>query len=156
MNENKAVDLKNIKQGDRVLISRDFASWAQNEWGTVGYERGGVGPKVYMDNLNLFQALDYSDGGNRGAKCYYAADKEILRHIPANKVAMHEGRPVNVEDHGQPNPLAKVIADLTDTHRYLQQVTGKTFEAAIHGFELEVSGDYNSHSVTLRFVEKGK
>lgn len=153
MTNTKAVDVSKIKQGDRVLISKGFASWAQNEWGTVGYERGNIGTKVYMDNLNLSQALAYSDGGNDGAKCYYAADEEILQHIPAAKVAMHEGRPVNVEDHGQPNPLT-VHDDIQATLDFLHATTHRKWKATTKDVCLELDGTTTyAGSITISFTE---
>lgn len=155
MTNTSGVDVSKIEVGDRVGIrSSDFDDNFEH-WGVVIGFRETINIHVRMDEPELPGAQGFG-GYDDIEPCFFAVRHEITSHIPAAKVAMHEGRPTNVEDHGQPNPLAKVIADLTETHRYLQQVTGKTFEAAIQGFELEVSGDYNSHSVTLRFVEKGK
>lgn len=154
-NTNKyGIDTDLIETGDRILISDNELSESL-EWATMVRNDKDSFAYVRLDDCNLPKATYFSDEGAL-EPCYLMYTARITQHIPAAKVAMHEGRPVNVEDHGQPNPLAKVIADLTETHRYLQQVTGKTFEASIEGLALKVTGSYTDNSVTIRFTEKGE
>lgn len=151
---NNKYSKENVQIGDRVLVSGSGLEEG-NHWGEVIQYQSQGGVMVVMDDGMVSGGEDYDSLDGR--KCYYAYWSEVHDHIPANKVAMHEGKPVNVRDHGQlTNPLQKVIEDLTATHRYLEQVTGKKYVAQLKGFDLESGNGYDSNEVTIKFKMEEK
>lgn len=152
---NNKYSKENVQIGDRVLVSGCGEEHTEKHWGTVNEHYLDEGTHVLMDDGMLLCARDYT--AESGVRCYYAWWSEVHDRIPADKLAMHEGKPIDVRDHGQlTNPLQKVIEDLTATHRYLEQVTGKKYVAQLKGFDLESGNGYDSNEVTIKFKMEEK
>lgn len=148
------IDTDLIETGDRILISDNELSESL-EWATmVRNDKDGFA-YVRLDDCNLPKATYFSDEGAL-EPCYLMYTAHITRHIPVDEVL--PGRLDIFPDVATelPEPLAKIIAHLTETHHYLQMVTGKTFEASIEGLALRVTGSYTDNSVTIAFTEKGE
>lgn len=156
MTNKNAVDTSIIKQGDRVLVSGGTCDWPEPQWGTVGYELGEGGPKVYLDNPRVEDGKAYFDMGNNKALCYYAWDDEIIEHIPANKAVLPEPTREEIASNNVPKPLT-AHDDIQATLDFLQATTGKSWEARSEGVQIDTSGakPYGGEMM-IRFVEKGK
>lgn len=154
MNMNQhGIDTDLIETGDRVLISKDENDWEKDEWGTVAHDFGLGGPKVYMDDSELEESEAFSDPGNGNKLCYYAYHNEIIQHIPANKVSMHEGKPVNVEDHAEPKPLT-AHDDIQATLDFLHATTKRKWKATTKDVRLDIGGTTTyAGTMTIAFTE---
>lgn len=154
MNNTRAVDVSKIKQGDRILVG-GTSNWPKPEWGTVGYQMGIYGPKVYMDNLNLEDATGYTDSDNASAPCYYAEYSEIIEHIPASKEVLPEPTREEIANHNMPAPAPlDVHDDIRATLDYLNATTQRKWKATTKEVSLEVDGTTSyAGSMTISFQE---
>lgn len=150
---NNKYSKENVRIGDRVLVSGCGEELSAQYWGTVlAHHPEGNGIQVLMDNIALTCATHYKT--EVGEDCYYAwwSDIKDIKYPDAPDYLGWLQKPET-----QPtNPLQKVIEDLTATHRYLEQVTGKKYVAQLKGFDLESENGYDSNMVTVQFVVEEK
>lgn len=149
---NNKYSKENVSIGDRVLVSGDELSEGSH-WGEVIQFQSSGGVLVAMDDKSILGAEHYESEDRR--KCYYAYWEEVHDLVKPlvedDRLSVAEGQ-LNISS----NPLQKVIDDLTATHLYLEQVTGKKYSAQLKGFDLDSDNSWDSNMVTIKFVMEEK
>ena len=148
------VDLNKIAVGDRIGIrSPDFQDNFEH-WGKVISRCTPTSFHVQMDDPELPEAKGYETlVAGAVVDCFYTSGSEIKRHIPASKVAMHVGKPVNVEDHAEPKPLT-AHDDIQATLDFLHATTKRKWKATTKDVQLDVGGSTTyAGTMTIAFTE---